>query len=205
MNDTAELFAMAGVWVVIAALIARAVPFTSRWGKPLMFAALVAILFWELPVGYSHFRRLCNEETKLQVLEKIPPQDSICLEHLNEGFVVHLKKIGFSKIEIIGQNPASQHYLNNPTFKGVLSFSDRGKITSPYCLVTRVNIAVAWDITRADTLIINSQNDRIVARQSQFRWAGLWWQRSASPLLGVGGRCAGDQETPINAFKNGVT
>ena len=83
MSDTEQLFVVAAVWVIIAAVIARFIP---NWPVRIAFFVLaVGIPFWELPYGYYNFQNLCREETKLMVIERIPPQESVCVEQFDAG------------------------------------------------------------------------------------------------------------------------
>ena len=79
MNDTEQLFLVAAVWTVIAAVIARFIP---NWPGRIAFIAIaVGLPFWELPYGYYNFQKLCREEGALRILESIAPQESICVDY----------------------------------------------------------------------------------------------------------------------------
>ena len=66
MSDTEQLFVLAGVWVAIAAVIAR---FISGWpARIVVFTLLVGIPFWELPYGYYNFRELCKSKRSCRSL-----------------------------------------------------------------------------------------------------------------------------------------
>jgi hypothetical protein len=203
MNDTADLFAMAGVWVVIAALIARAVPITSRWGKSLMFATLVAILFWELPLGYLHFRELCATQTKLRIIETIPAEASVCVEGFDQRQFERLIAMGFSRVEVIGQSANGRLYLEKGRFKEALLLSYGRPTSSSYCFSTRTNGVEPWHIARTDYLLLKVPNKREVARESAFFWSGLWWQRGLRPLLGNGGHCFPAESEIFRTLKKG--
>ncbi|HTP62988.1 MAG TPA: hypothetical protein VMJ14_12990, partial [Burkholderiales bacterium] len=73
MSDTEQLFIVAAVWTVVAAMVARLGP--GWWGKGAFFAALLVVPFWELPYGYFNFQKLCAEDANLKVIDKIFPQD----------------------------------------------------------------------------------------------------------------------------------
>src|SRR6185436_10438805 len=97
MSDTEQLFLVAAIWALIAAVIARFIP---NWpGRIAFFAIAVALPFWELPYGYYNFQRLCRNETALIVSEKVLPQDSVCIDYFDAGLYRQLVQAGFSRIE----------------------------------------------------------------------------------------------------------
>src|SRR6185436_1324458 len=111
MSDTEQLFVAAAVWALIAAIIARFIP---NWpGRVAFFAIAVGLPFWELPYGYYNFRKLCREETVLKVTEKIPPQDSVCIEYFDLGLYRQLMQAGFSRIEVTSQSDNAKEYVAN--------------------------------------------------------------------------------------------
>ena len=100
MSDTAQLFIFAGLWTVGALVLAHFIP---KWpAKIAAVALLVGIPFWELPYGYYNFRIQCGELAHLKLLEKIDPQDSVCVDFLDSLFFFNLTKVGFSRIELMG-------------------------------------------------------------------------------------------------------
>lgn len=189
---------MAAVWVLIAAVIVRFVP--NKWGRVVLFGVLVGIPFWELPIGYYNFQKLCMEQAKLQVFEKIPPQDSVCVENLDSVLYGGLVRAGYTRIEVTGGSDNANHYIAS----GRVFMTNRKQVKSSYCVAFENNIALPWRVSRSDTSIVRVSNDRAVARQSVFYWWGMWWQQAAGPVLGRGGRCFDDPYHPFVALRQGA-
>jgi len=197
MNDTEQLFLVAIVWALIAAAIARFIP---NWpGRSAFFAMAVAIPFWELPYGLYNFQKLCGEQAKLQVFEKIPPQDSVCIEYFDLGLFTSLNQAGFARIEITGRSDSAKEYAAN----GRVFMTPRAEAKSSYCIVFKNNNAMPWRILRADTLVVPAAGQKVVARQSEFYWAGMWWQDRVKPVLGRGGMCSREMVDSIAVVRRG--
>lgn len=198
MSDTEQLFVLAGVWVAIAAVIARFIP---GWpARIVVFALLVGIPFWELPFGYYNFQKLCSEQAKLKIFDKIPPQDSVCIDYPDVQFIRVLLKQGFTVVEVPDRFGDIEKRLPDFSPGKVKS----GQFTSPYCVVFASNTPLPWRVLRHDVQIVRARNGHVVARQSQFGWSGMWWQQSASPVLGRGGDCYEDPTAPVVALRNGA-
>jgi len=198
MNDTEQLFIAAAVWALIAAAIARFIP---NWpGRIAFFAIAVGLPFWELPFGYYNFRLLCNEQGRLQVFETIRPQNSICVGDLDSGSFSGLIRAGFSRIEVTGRSDDPARDLSS----GRVIRIPKREIKSEYCLEYPANKSLPWRVLRNDVLIVRASNDKVIARQSQFQWAGMWWQEQASPIFGRGGVCFEDPQRPNFALRDGL-
>src|SRR3970040_2192364 len=101
MNDTEQLFAVAAVWALIAAAVARFIP---NWpGRIAFFAIAVGMPFWELPYGYYNSQKLCREEIGLQVFEKISPQEIVCADYPYVTLHKELLRSGFTTVETRGK------------------------------------------------------------------------------------------------------
>jgi hypothetical protein len=198
MSDTTQLFVLAGLWT-IGALVAAYV--ILKWPvKIAVVALLVGIPFWELPYGYYNFRTLCEKEAKLQTFQKVAPQDSICVENLDSVLFESFSEAGFSRIEVLGGSDDRERDAKSGR---VFAGTNQG-IKSPYCLVFVNNISLPWGILRHDSLVRRANDSSIAARQSQFHWAGMWWQELARPVLGRGGRCFDDPAQSIRAIRYGL-
>lgn len=201
MSDTEQLFIVAAVWTVIAAFISRFVP---NWGGRIaLFAVLVGVPFWELPYGYYNFQKHCVLESKLQVLEPISAQKTICFDYPMESSVEKLLKMGFQQVEAKGADGKFKQYT-----KGIsqsIASSGLEVPKSEYCVAFNNNLHLPWRVIRHDFLILRSKEKSVVARHSVFDWIGLWWQDGAFPLLGRGGSCRPDQVQGIlNALLHGT-
>jgi len=198
MNDTEQLFLVAIVWALIAAAITRFIP---NWpGRIVFFTITVAIPFWELPYGFYNFRKLCDEQGKLQVFEKIEPQDSVCVNDLDAGVYSGLMRAKFVRIEVIGRSDDA----GRDSGSGRVFLTKKQDIKSPYCLAFQANVSLPWRVLRNDALIARSSDEHVVARQSQLQWAGMWWQEKVRPMLGRGGVCFEDPQHTTLALRNGA-
>jgi len=198
MNDTEQLFVAAAIWALIAAAIARFIP---NWpGRIAFFAIAVGIPFWELPYGYYNFQKLCRDETNLKVFEKVPPQDSVCIEYFDLGLYRQLVQAGFTRIEVTGRSDNAKEYAAN----GRVVLASRNQAKSSYCIVFENNISLPWRVLRADILIDGARDKRVIARQSEFFWTGMWWQEQANPVLGRGGVCSKESNDAALALHRGA-
>ncbi|MEO8145362.1 MAG: hypothetical protein ABI654_14220 [Betaproteobacteria bacterium] len=198
MSETEQLFLMAAVWTVAAAIVARFIP---NWpGRIAFFAIAVGLPFWELPYGYYNFRKLCDEETALKVIQKFQPQDSICIEYFDLGLYRQLVQAGFTRIEITSRSDNAKEYASN----GRVFMTNREQAKSPYCLVFQGNISMSSRIQRSDAVLVRVVDNFPVAKQSDFRWDGTWWQKDTQPILGFGGWCTSSLTAPILALRKGA-
>jgi len=199
MSHTTELFVMAAVWCVIAAVLVRFV--TPSWpGRLALFAVLVGIPFWELPYGYLNFQRYCRDEVGPKVFEPLTPQDSICLDSLDVGLFRSLSTTGFKRIELTGESDDPKRDSGS----GKVFVVKRPNVKSQYCLEFESGVSLPWRVMRTDTLIVRSSDGKLAASQSLYQWAGMWWQEGARPVLGVGGICSDDPLRAIRLVKTGA-
>ena len=200
MNDTEQLFLVAAIWALIAAVITRFIP---NWpGRIAFFAIAVGIPFWELPYGYYNFYRICESEARLKVFESIPPQRTICVDYPFEDTAKEILKFGFETVEARGKAGDIRRYVANSSIEGREGRQER--ISADYCITSASNIPLPWRILRHDHVIRGGGDGRLVARQSRFNWAGLWWQEAARPVLGRGGDCGESLNRVIDAVRNGA-
>ncbi len=198
MSHTAELFGMAVVWMGIAAFISRFLP---NWpGRIATFAILVGIPFWELPYGYYNFTRLCREEARLLVYEKIIPQESVCFDDFYEDVYRTVVGAGLSRVEV---RRRTNFHQSDVTTAQVVRIK-KGEERSLYCFDSIVNVKLPWRILRHDNLLNGASDGRNVARLSRFSWAGMWWQEEARPILGSGGECGVPMSQLFEAIRRGA-
>jgi hypothetical protein len=200
MNDTEQLFLLAVIWALIAAVIARFIP---AWpGRIAFFAMAIAIPFWELPYGYYNFQSLCREDTRPQVFEKIAAQDEVCADYPYVTLHKELLRSGFTSVETRGKAGEIRRYTAMSDGHAIETV--QRKINSNYCLTFVNNNRLPWRLWRHDVLIKRTDDNRVVARQSRFNWAGMWWQEEAHPVLGNGGACSSDANQLILALRRGA-
>ena len=202
MNDTEQLFILAAIWALIAAYIARIVPKWSKSGRVAFFVVAVGLPFWELPYGYYNFQRLCREETRLQVLEKIMPQEIACADYPYATLHKVLLSSGFRTVETGGKTGEIRRFAARSD--GGIEESIQQRLESNYCLSFQNNIRLAWRVLRHDQLITRVSDRKIAASQSRFSWLGMWWQEVLQPILGRGGECADVKNRSISALRDGT-
>ena len=197
--EAQELLLAALVWTAVAAAIV--IRFVSdRLLRIALFAVLFGIPFGELPYGYYNFLDLCQSETVLQVSEKIPAQETVCVEELNSLMYTNLMRAGFARVEVTSDADYPSVYLVDR--RVVRTHPELTK--SPYCIVVKKDIVLPWNILRSDTLIVDSRNQQTVARQSAIHWQGMWWQKDLIPSFGSGRTCSGNPGRPAVALRKGA-
>jgi hypothetical protein len=194
MSDTEQLFLVAAIWALIAAVIARFIP---NWpGRIAFFAIAVVLPFWELPYGYYNFQKLCSEEGGLRVYAEISPQRNICVDYPFDTSARTLNRFGFSSIEARSKDGQITQVVGIAADAVTRS---KSSLASDYCVTFVNNNHLPRRVNRHDFLIVSAKDSAIVARHSVYDWRGMWWQQSASPVLGRGGECRQDPIQPIMA------
>lgn len=199
MSDATQLFILAGIWTLVAAFL---VYFIRNWSaRVVVFALVVGIPFWELPYGYYNFSRLCDDEARFLIVEKFPPQSTVCAAYPFVSLHRELLKAGFPEVETKGINGDVRRYVVQD---GKVLETSQSALASTYCMTFVNNIQLPWRVLRHEVRIVRAQDERLVARQSRFGWSGMWWQEAMRPVLGNGGTCSADSQLPILALKHGA-
>jgi len=198
MSDTEQLFILAGIWALISLFVVYFVP--GKPAKVTVFLLLVGVPFWELPFGYFNYSRLCSTEAKLQVFEKILPDDNLCIENLDSVLYYKLINSGFRRIEVTGGSDDKIRDAKG----GHVFVTTPHEVKSRYCLRFVNNIKLPQRVLRHDQLIVRTIDGKVVARQSRVHWLGMWWQEAASPVVGRGGRCFEDPFLPLRIVRTGT-
>jgi hypothetical protein len=201
MSDTEQLFIVAAVWALIAAVIARFIP---NWpGRIAFFAIAVALPFWELPYGYYNFEKLCKEQAGLKTFEPIQPQRFVCVAYPFDSGAPFLLKAGFSVVEARDKTGNVNRISRAPS--GEFESAKLNRVTSEYCITYAFVRGLPWRVMRNEMTVSRESDQKLVARHSEFVWFGMWWQEAATPVLGRGGQCRGDAIQPIStALLGGV-
>jgi len=201
MNDTEQLFVVAAVWALIAAVIARAIP---TWpGRIAFFTLAVGLPFWELPYGYYNFQKLCKEYGGLKTFEPISPQKIVCVAYPFDSAASGLLKAGFSMVEARDKIGGVNRISRAPS--GEFESTKVNQVTSEYCITYAFVRGLPWRVMRNEMTVSRESDHRLVARHSEFVWFGMWWQEAATPVLGRGGECRRDAVGPIStALLGGV-
>ena len=196
MSDTEQLFILAGVWTIGAAVVAYFIP---KWpAKIIAFALLVGIPFWELPFGYYKFLNLCAHEGGWRVFEKIAPQQSVCAIYPLDSATKQFIDAGFTIVEAKDKGGNTWRYTRD-------EINDKPKAAgsatvSEYCVVQDFIEGLPWRIQRNEHVVVRLSDKHIVGRFSDFVWYGTWWQQKAIPMLGRGGECRHGDAIPAIAY-----
>jgi hypothetical protein len=194
MSDTTQLFILAGIWTLAAAIL---VYFIRNWpARIFVFALLVGVPFWELPYGYYNFQNLCKTAGGLHVLEPIAPQKTICADYPFDSSAKGLTRYGFDRVEARAKTGEITQFSKDP--KGAVAKGSK-RIESEYCVTFSNNNRLPWQVIRHDFTIVRADTKSVAARHSVFDWLGTWWQVAASPMLGRGGTCREDPVEPLMA------
>ena len=124
----------------------------------------------------------------------------MCVVDLDSGLYSGLVRTDFVRIEVTGRSDDPKR----DSTSGRVFPTKKQEVKSAYCFGFQANVSLPWRVLRNDVLIARAKDDRVVARQSQFQWAGMWWQEQASPVLGRGGVCFEDPQRPNLALRKGA-
>ncbi len=182
MSDTEQLFILAGFWTAGALILAYFIP--SWWAKIAAVALLVGIPFWELPFGYMNFRRLCEGQGGLRVIESVTPQHTVCAIYPLESSASRLLELGFATVE--AKDQLGHVWILSKDSKRQ---SESANVSSAYCITQSFAKGLPWRIQRNEHTVIRVADEHRVAQFNDFVWFGTWWQEQALPVLGRGGEC----------------
>ncbi len=145
----------------------------------------LAIPFWDLPIGYFNFQRHCSQDGGIHLRKNLPASDAILVDRDLAYTPEQLTRYGFKVIEY---EAPGQIVRYTATSSG-LTKSNHNAALSTLKVHFNANQMLPWHLVRRDLLISRIDNGEVVARNTDFRWRGLWWQVEMAPLLGDGGRC----------------
>jgi hypothetical protein len=176
-------------WLIVRAL-------KQRWAKALAVVIAVAIPFWDLPFGYLSFQQDCKQYGGLHVFEKVSPATAIFIDRHIGYTPDQLKRFGFKVIEY-GEPGNITRYT--AAKDGYIKSTDQTAI-SKVMVHFQPNQQLPWHVVRRDYLASNVETKSVIARYTDIRWLGMWWQVEASPIFGDGGRCYFSGDNPILAL-----
>ncbi len=167
----------------------------NRAEKIAAIAVALAVPFWDLPIGYLNFYRHCSQEGGIYVSNEVPASDAILIDSSAGYTPEEITRFGFKIVEYVSRDEtirytAERNGLNKsihttPVSKIKIQFS--GHQTLP------------WNLVRTEYIVSRLDNGKVVAKQTDFYWRGMWWQVAAAPLLGDGSNCLREAERPMLA------
>ena len=168
----------------------------EKWAKAIVIVVALAIPFWDLPIGYFKFQHYCTEYGGMHLNADLPPTDTILVDRDLSYTPEQLSRYGFRTIEY-GVPGAIVRYTLSPSG---FHKSSHDSPLSTLKIQTIGNQMLSWNVVRRDFIASRVDTGQIVARYTDLRWRGLWWQVNAAPILGDGGRCYAASENPVLAL-----
>lgn len=175
---------LAGAYVALFWLITAK---ANGWGKRIgVLAVAIAIPFWEFPFGYWTLLQHCKLESGIHVGNEFTPSDSILffnyaykpaeaaalgyktIEYLSQGNVIRYTRVGEELEKSTHRQPTSK-----------ISYRAEGWQELP------------WGVARYDYLVTRLADGKVVARQTDFNWSGLYWERALRVWITPQPRCEG--------------
>lgn len=146
-------------------------------------AVLVALLipFWDLPIGYFQFQRLCQTEGGVHIYERITPQEKVYFDSVPSDEPEKLLRQGFKVIEL--RRADGKGVLRQQLHEGKIVSST---VSSPESLVAVSiipNEKLAWNIYRYEHVARSISSNKILVRHTGFTWRGGWLEDSFAPFL----------------------
>lgn len=152
-------------------------------------AVVIALLipFWDLPFGYFNFYRLCSQEGGLHVDKELRAADSILLAESTAYRPEDVLKLGFKTVEFMSRGQVIR-YSSSPA--GVLRTTHTQAI-SPLVYEFSSNKPLPWNVVRSDYEVKRIGDGKILARQTDFGWNGMWWESNFRVQVTSARHCSG--------------
>jgi hypothetical protein len=150
----------------------------NNWARAAVVVAALGIPFWDLPIGYYEFQRLCSAEGGLRILKPVAPQERVFFDSMPSQSAEDLLAKGFKVVEIAradGKGIARHEFLGGIVTKNVAEPESAVRVT------IRRNQLLSWNILRDDRIAQFRVNGELLARHSTFTWHGGWLKALASP------------------------
>jgi hypothetical protein len=182
------ILAVVGIYVGVVGWLVTSVV-KSNWGRVAVVMTALAIPFWDWPYGYYNFRHTCDREGGLRLYEKFEPTT-----HVFFDYPIHPESVirhGFQTVEYRSGSEVRRYSAGERTT------SIHKSPVSLIKLSVIPNQEAKANLIRRDYIATRISDSRLLAKYSDFRWEGLWWQRAIAPLLGDGGRCHFPNEQPL--------
>jgi hypothetical protein len=183
-------------YVLLAWFIIKAAP--GIGGKTAAVTFSVLIPFWDLPFGYANFHRNCSEYGGVHFASKVGANEAILVDQDIGYQPDELIRLGYRVVEY---GSPGRILRFTATSSGLVK-STHDAALSQIKVHAIGNQVLPWNLMRQDFLITRIDTGTVLARHTEFRWRGLWWQVQAAPLLGEGIRCysrGGEQILPAVA------
>jgi hypothetical protein len=163
----------------VALLVFLAIRVRSRFLKVVLVTVGLLVPFWDLPMGYLHYRRLCQDQGGLQILAKGPTSKSIFVDQGAGYRAEWLAKQGYTEIEYA----TSSTRLEVATFTVTPNGFEKGRREKPRSALKVSSVYgedVGWNSVRRDLVLSRMDNGEVIARHSEFHWLGMWWESKLS-------------------------
>jgi hypothetical protein len=160
-------------------------------------AILIALLipFWDLPIGYLQFRRLCSAEGGLHVYERITPQDKVYFQSVPSSSIDEMLRAGFKVVEILRADGRgiARHQLEQGR---IVSQTVQSPESLVAVSITR-NDRLAWNIYRYEHIARSISSNEPIARHTGFTWHGGWLKEASAPLFRGRLSCSSPLSDPL--------
>ena len=169
------------------------------WARVLGAIAALALPFWDWPIGYYKFQRLCSEEGGIHVGSKLAPVAAVLVDPSVGYTVDQLLNFGFQTVEYGTANQFDRHS------NGSLPNSQKNQTVpiSKLRIEAKRNQRLPWNIFQNDLIASRIDTTQVVARQTGFTWLGTWWQSQAAPLFGYGFACFPESSEVLSLIARG--
>jgi hypothetical protein len=181
----------------IAVYIAAAWLIISKTGTPIGRVAVgllaIAIPFWEFPIGYWNLLRQCKNEGGNHISKDFQPSPSIALDFTFHQRPRELMTLGFHIVEYSSGDKFTRFTRNGDGMTESIHDSSISQLTYRREIVKEL----PWNLDRYDDVIVRKKDGATVARQTDFRWRGMWWEDALNARVTPGTRCAGVGGIPL--------
>ena len=160
-------------------------------------AVVVALLipFWDLPIGYINFYKHCSQEGGIYIDKEFRAPDAILIGESSAYRPDTVLKLGIKTVEFKDREDIIRFTLDaNKVARSIH--------TTPISALKIENSGhklLPWNLVRTEQIVTRLKDGKVVAKQTDFSWRGMWWEVSTRVHVISPAQCSGVREKSLLA------
>jgi hypothetical protein len=160
-------------------------------------AIVIALLipFWDLPIGYLNFYQHCSQEGGIYIDKEFRAPDSILIGESSAYRPDTVLKLGFKTVEFKDREDIIR-------FTAGVDKVAKSIHTTPISLL-KIEYSghklLPWNLVRTEQIVTRLKDGKVVAKQTDFSWRGMWWEVSTRVHVISPTQCYGVREKSLLA------